>query len=80
VLRRVVGGEAHFLLVSLWNSLESVRAFAGSDPEKARYYPEDDSFLLEKEPHVTHYEVLEAEGGGAWMRREGRCDPEIPFD
>ncbi|HEV8376876.1 MAG TPA: antibiotic biosynthesis monooxygenase [Candidatus Polarisedimenticolia bacterium] len=62
VLRRVVGGEAHFLLVSLWNSLESVRAFAGSDPEKARYYPEDDSFLLEKEPHVTHYEVLEPEG------------------
>ena len=26
--------------------------------ERARYYPEDDAYLLEREPFVSHYEVL----------------------
>ena len=58
VLRRIQGGEAHFLLISLWQSRQDIRAFAGDDIERARYYPEDAAFLLELEPHVTHYEVL----------------------
>jgi len=60
VFRRVEGGVAHFLLLTLWESWEAIRAFAGSDPERARYYPEDERFLLELEPTVTHYEVLDA--------------------
>jgi heme-degrading monooxygenase HmoA len=58
VLRRIEGAEAHFLVTSLWESLEVIRAFAGDDIELARYYPEDTSYLLELEPRVTHYEVL----------------------
>ena len=58
VLRRVEGNVAHFLLVTLWDSTASIRAFAGEDMEKARYYPEDAAFLLELEPAVTHYELL----------------------
>jgi len=58
VLRRVDGGVAHFVLTTLWDSLDAVRAFAGDDPERARYYPADDDFLLEREPRVTHYELL----------------------
>jgi heme-degrading monooxygenase HmoA len=58
VFRRVEGTEAHFLLASLWESLEAIRGFAGDDIEIARYYPEDASYLLELEPRVTHYEVL----------------------
>ena len=57
VLRRVEGDVAHFLLVTLWDSFDAIRAFAGDDPERARYYPEDDGFLLEKEPRVTHHVV-----------------------
>jgi len=57
ILRRVEKGEAHFLLITLWDSREAIRAFAGDDIERARYYPEDNGFLLELEPHVTHYEV-----------------------
>jgi hypothetical protein len=38
--------------------LASIRAFAGEDVERARYYPEDKAFLLELEPHVTHYDVV----------------------
>jgi heme-degrading monooxygenase HmoA len=60
VLRRVDGDVAHFLLLTLWESWDAIRAFAGADPEKARYYPEDERFLLELEPTVTHYEVLGA--------------------
>ena len=60
VLRRITGDRADFLLVSLWDSLDSIRAFAGRDIEKARYFPKDREFLLEFEPNVTHYEVLAA--------------------
>lgn len=58
VLRRLDGAVAHFLLVSLWQSRDAIRRFAGEDMERARYYPEDAEFLLELEPTVTHYEVL----------------------
>jgi heme-degrading monooxygenase HmoA len=58
VLRRVGQGKAEFLLISLWDSWDAIKAFAGLDYENAVYYPEDKKFLLELEPHVTHYEVL----------------------
>ena len=57
-LRRVVGDRAEFLLVSLWDSPEAIRQFAGEDIEKAVFYPEDKQFLIEKEDRVAHYEVV----------------------
>src|SRR5712691_3503755 len=53
VLRRSVGDEAHFLFISFWESMDAIRAFAGADVERARYYPEDRTYLLELEPKVT---------------------------
>ena len=58
VLRRIEGDRAHFLTVSFWDSIGKIESFAGSDPDKARYYPEDEEFLLEFEPKVEHYEVV----------------------
>ncbi len=58
VLRRIEGDHAHFFMMSLWRTREDIRAFAGADIERARYYPEDETFLLERVPQVTHYEVL----------------------
>jgi len=58
VLRNVDGGRAHFLLLTLWESEEAIKRFAGADMDKAKYYPEDEKFLLELEPTVSHYEVL----------------------
>jgi heme-degrading monooxygenase HmoA len=58
VLRRIEGERAHFLTLSLWDSLESIKEFAGEDYERARYYPEDEKFLLEFEPTVQHYEYF----------------------
>jgi heme-degrading monooxygenase HmoA len=58
VMRRLEGEQAHFLTLSLWNSIESIKRFAGDDYERARYYPEDREFLLEFEPTVQHYEYF----------------------
>jgi hypothetical protein len=60
VQRRIEGDVAHFTLTTVWDSLASIKAFAGEDHEKARYYPEDDDYLLEREPYVTHAECLMA--------------------
>jgi len=46
------------LTVTFWESLENIKRFAGPDPEKARYYPEDEKFLLDFEPGVEHYQVV----------------------
>ena len=50
--------KAHFLLVTLWDSIDSVKKFAGDNLEIAKYYPEDDEFLLEKEKYVSMYKVF----------------------
>lgn len=57
-LRKRGPQQAEFLLISLWDSFDAIRNFAGPDYEKAVYYPEDAKFLLEMEPNVLHYEVL----------------------
>jgi uncharacterized damage-inducible protein DinB/heme-degrading monooxygenase HmoA len=62
VLRRREGDEARFRVLSLWDSMEGIRRFAGDEPERARYYPEDERFLKALEPHVAHFDVV-AEGG-----------------
>lgn len=41
IFRRSEGNVAHFLLLTLWDSFDAIRAFAGPDVERAKYYPED---------------------------------------
>ncbi|HEX9186418.1 MAG TPA: DinB family protein [Vicinamibacteria bacterium] len=62
LLRRREGERARFRVLSLWDSMEGIRRFAGDEPEKARYYPEDERFLLALEPRVEHFEVVVAGG------------------
>jgi len=52
------GDVGHFLLTTLWESIDAIKRFAGEQYTVARYYPEDDDFLLEREPYVTHTTVL----------------------
>jgi heme-degrading monooxygenase HmoA len=71
ILRRVTAHEAEFLVLSFWDSFEAVRRFAGDDPDRAVYYPEDARYLLEMEPGVAHF-VVTAEvpaGRGGVKRR-----------
>lgn len=60
VLRRDEGDIAHFTTLSYWEGEDAIRAFAGGELLKAKYYPEDRDFLLEFEPEVVHYEVCSA--------------------
>ena len=46
------------LLVTIWDSLESIKKFAGAELDLAKYYPEDDNFLLKKEKYTSLYEVF----------------------
>lgn len=57
VWRRLEGEEAEFGVISLWDSLEDIRVFAGEDIEVARYFPDDERFLLELTPRLKHFEV-----------------------
>jgi hypothetical protein len=63
VLTRQVGGNAEFLLISLWKSMDDIEGFAGEEVEKAVYYPADREFLLEMVPTVDHYEIVIAPTG-----------------
>ncbi len=49
---------AHFLLVTLWRDMQAVKAFAGPDPAKAKYYPEDYKYLLEFEDCSLNHRVF----------------------
>lgn len=58
ILERTEGDITHFITLTFWKDLDSIKAFAGEDVEVAKYYTEDKDFLLEFEPHVIHYEVV----------------------
>jgi heme-degrading monooxygenase HmoA len=58
MLRRDNGDRSEIITFSLWDSSDSIRAFAGDDIEQAVFYPEDDRFLVERDLTVRHYEVV----------------------
>ena len=58
VLRRPEGERVRFLVLSHWDSLEAIRAFAGDDAERAHYRPGALEFLIDPPPFAMHYEVL----------------------
>ena len=47
VLRRDDGDRTEFVTISLWESLDSIRAFAGDEFEVV-FYPEDDEYLVDR--------------------------------
>jgi heme-degrading monooxygenase HmoA len=63
ILRRIAEDHAHFVFTSHWESWDAIRRFAGPEPERAVYYPEDREFLLSLDPHVEHFDVLLEERG-----------------
>jgi heme-degrading monooxygenase HmoA len=59
MLRRDVDDRTEFVMFTLWDSLDAVKAFAGDDYEQAVFYPEDDRFLIERDLVSSHYTVEE---------------------
>jgi heme-degrading monooxygenase HmoA len=58
ILERKEGKVTHFITMTFWESMDVIKGFTGNAPEVAKYYPEDEDFLLEYEPTVVHYEVV----------------------
>jgi heme-degrading monooxygenase HmoA len=58
ILRRDRGERTEFITLSLWESEEAIRAFAGDDIEAAVLYPEDERYLIDGRSEVAHYEVV----------------------
>ena len=58
MLRRDLEDRTEFVMYTTWESMDAVKAFAGDDPERAVFYPEDDRFLIERDLTVAHYEVV----------------------
>lgn len=68
VFRRREGERTEFFVLSLWDSMDAVRRFAGPQPERAVFYPQDGQFLVARETEVTHYEVADGERTGNEVR------------
>ncbi|MEU5878408.1 antibiotic biosynthesis monooxygenase [Spirillospora sp. NPDC047279] len=60
--RREVGDNTEFCFVTFWESMDAVRTFAGDDPERAVFYPDDDRYLVDRDWVVTHYSVVDGAG------------------
>ena len=57
VLRSDGSAESEFVVINLFDSLESVKAFAGADYGTAVFEPEARVLLSRIEPIANHYDV-----------------------
>ena len=64
VLRRSVPEGVEFLVETLWDSMDAIRAFAGDDPERAVVEAEARALMLDFDRQVIHWEVA-SEGARA---------------
>jgi len=58
LLRREVEGRVEFVAVTLWDSIDSIRAFAGDDPEAAHIEPEGRAALVDFDEFARNYAVV----------------------
>ena len=58
VMMKPEGDVTYIMVVSYWENIEAVKAFAGEEYWRAKYYEEDKKYLLELEPHVQHYHIV----------------------
>ena len=60
LLEKSKDGEVEFLAVTHWQSLESIKAFAGEDVSAAKIEPQARAVLSRFEMTAMHYEIVEA--------------------
>ncbi len=56
--RRQVGDDFEVSLVSFWDSLESLKAYAGQDYEAAHYFPEHAAMMIDPPPTSPKFDVV----------------------
>jgi heme-degrading monooxygenase HmoA len=57
MMREDTGAEAHFMVISFWNSRDAIHGYAGADISKVRSLPRDSEFLIDPEPTVRNYDI-----------------------
>ena len=57
-LYRTEANVTHFEMLTFWDDTDAIKRLAGNDFSRAKYYDFDSDYLIEKEPHVRHYEVF----------------------
>jgi heme-degrading monooxygenase HmoA len=57
MMRRELGDNTEFCVISLWDSWEAIETFAGEEPEEAMFFPEEERFLLGNHT-VSHFKVF----------------------
>jgi heme-degrading monooxygenase HmoA len=57
LLMREVDGQVEFLAITLWDSLASIKQFAGVNPDQAVVEPEARAVLSAFDDFARHYEV-----------------------
>jgi len=62
LLRRNGEREVEYEVLTLWDSMAAVRAFAGANPEHAVVEPEAKAALVRYDTAVAHYDVVEGPG------------------
>ena len=62
ILRREIASGTEFQIVTVWESLEAIRAFTGPDLEAAVVPPVVRDMMVEWEDRVSHYEVAHTTG------------------
>ena len=58
ILRREVGHGVEFLVVTRWESLETIRRFAGNDVESAVVPQNVQRMMIEYDRRARHYEEI----------------------
>jgi heme-degrading monooxygenase HmoA len=58
VLRRELAAGTEFQVVTLWDSLSSIEAFAGVDVEAAVVPPDVQAMMVQYDHTVAHYEIV----------------------
>lgn len=59
ILRRDVPAGIEFRIITLWESIDAIRAFAGEDPEAAVVPRKVKEMMVSFDSNVCHYEVIE---------------------
>ena len=59
ILKREIAGGTEFQVVTLWESIESIRRFAGEDVEAAVVPPEAARMMVSYDRRVVHYDVVD---------------------
>ena len=59
LLRRDDGDEVEFVTITRFDSMDAVRAFAGTDYEVAVIHPEAQDLLTRYDARSAHYETVE---------------------